>query len=347
MPPHLLRGCCAWQATVWRCTAAGSAAATARPRCNAQRPCSTAPLSAACSSTAPPPSHSRRQHRGQLDCGLHAALRLGLVLHRAGGLHGRQWCVWGSASGVRGDAAQEGLDSLQAVAPFFSRPHGANPNPAPPLPPFTGLVIFSFLVVEPQDIGFLPQSGSVLGSEVRCAPLLLGPAAPAAARVLLVGVRRTWVLLLITCAAVAQPGLGSGLEAGCARRLRMHDARLVLIPLTLCARLPNSPRPTHQRPPRLLRAGGQRAADAAQRGLGRVGHVGRGAPRQPGNSFVSGPLSLSTARPAGRPLQWLLRRAAVDLDCVCKGRGRLSTLVLVLKQQHRCAWPFLLNRQQL
>ncbi|RMZ56132.1 hypothetical protein APUTEX25_004556 [Auxenochlorella protothecoides] len=30
-----------------------------------------------------------------------------------------------------------------------------------------GLVIFSFLVVEPQDIGFLPQSGSVVGSIVR------------------------------------------------------------------------------------------------------------------------------------------------------------------------------------
>lgn len=32
--------------------------------------------------------------------------------------------------------------------------------------PAAGLVVFSFLVVEPQDIGFLPQSGSVLGSEV-------------------------------------------------------------------------------------------------------------------------------------------------------------------------------------
>lgn len=30
-----------------------------------------------------------------------------------------------------------------------------------------GLVIFSFLVVEPQDIGFLPQSGSAVGSLVR------------------------------------------------------------------------------------------------------------------------------------------------------------------------------------
>jgi hypothetical protein len=29
------------------------------------------------------------------------------------------------------------------------------------------VVVFCFLVVEPQDIGFLPQSGSVLGSEVR------------------------------------------------------------------------------------------------------------------------------------------------------------------------------------
>lgn len=34
------------------------------------------------------------------------------------------------------------------------------------LPTAAGLVVFSFLVVEPQDIGFLPQSGSVLGSEV-------------------------------------------------------------------------------------------------------------------------------------------------------------------------------------
>jgi hypothetical protein len=34
------------------------------------------------------------------------------------------------------------------------------------LPSAAGLVVFSFLVVEPQDIGFLPQSGSVLGSEV-------------------------------------------------------------------------------------------------------------------------------------------------------------------------------------
>lgn len=47
-----------------------------------------------------------------------------------------------------------------------------------------GLVIFSFLVVEPQDIGFLPQSGSVLGSEVRGSgalprpPLLLAAPAP-------------------------------------------------------------------------------------------------------------------------------------------------------------------------
>lgn len=50
-----------------------------------------------------------------------------------------------------------------------------------------GLVIFSFLVVEPQDVGFLPQSGSVLGSEVRpllrwCSPCsaLLHNATPAA-----------------------------------------------------------------------------------------------------------------------------------------------------------------------
>ncbi|KAL4457256.1 hypothetical protein ABPG75_012121 [Micractinium tetrahymenae] len=35
----------------------------------------------------------------------------------------------------------------------------------------SGLVIFSFLVVEPQDIGFLPQSGSVLGSEGGSEPL--------------------------------------------------------------------------------------------------------------------------------------------------------------------------------
>ena len=31
-----------------------------------------------------------------------------------------------------------------------------------------GILIFLFLVVEPQDIGFLPQSGSTLGSFVRC-----------------------------------------------------------------------------------------------------------------------------------------------------------------------------------
>lgn len=36
-----------------------------------------------------------------------------------------------------------------------------------PPPSFAGLIIFAFLVVEPQDIGFLPQSGSVLGSVVR------------------------------------------------------------------------------------------------------------------------------------------------------------------------------------
>ncbi len=44
------------------------------------------------------------------------------------------------------------------------------PLPLTPLlhyPPSPGLVIFSFLVVEPQDIGFLPQSGSVVGSIVR------------------------------------------------------------------------------------------------------------------------------------------------------------------------------------
>lgn len=35
----------------------------------------------------------------------------------------------------------------------------------------SGLVIFTFLVVEPQDIGFLPQSGSVLGSEAGSEPL--------------------------------------------------------------------------------------------------------------------------------------------------------------------------------
>lgn len=35
----------------------------------------------------------------------------------------------------------------------------------------SGLVIFSFLVVEPQDIGFLPQSGSVLGSVEGSEPL--------------------------------------------------------------------------------------------------------------------------------------------------------------------------------
>lgn len=36
-----------------------------------------------------------------------------------------------------------------------------------PCPPAAGMLIFSFLVVEPQDIGFLPQSGSVIGSRVR------------------------------------------------------------------------------------------------------------------------------------------------------------------------------------
>lgn len=34
-----------------------------------------------------------------------------------------------------------------------------------------GLVVFCFLVVEPQDIGFLPQSGSVLGSQAGSEPL--------------------------------------------------------------------------------------------------------------------------------------------------------------------------------
>jgi hypothetical protein len=32
--------------------------------------------------------------------------------------------------------------------------------------PAAGLVIFSFLVVEPSDVGFAPQSGSVMGSIV-------------------------------------------------------------------------------------------------------------------------------------------------------------------------------------
>lgn len=44
----------------------------------------------------------------------------------------------------------------------------------PPPSYAAGLIIFAFLVVEPQDIGFLPQSGSVLGSVVSTCVLFRG-----------------------------------------------------------------------------------------------------------------------------------------------------------------------------
>lgn len=95
-------------------------------------------------------------------------------------------------------------------------------------PPPAGLIIFSFLVVEPQDIGFLPQSGSVLGSEASA------------------------LLFAACCTAQA-------LAASLVGTLSSHTAAQYQPPQPRCS--PNKPWLVH------LPAGGFRAADAPLRGV--------------------------------------------------------------------------------